>query len=126
MGVGRKRRMSLLEANVLYALGSLMTAEEFGKRPDPGYPEELVQGRIVAMPLTRTQPRLSKRGRASANCVRCKDRSPRALTSADTDAIFAARFLRDWTLCDAALESYATAAAIVVGSVSTVSAPGWK
>jgi len=28
----------------------LMTAEEFGQRPDPGYPEELVQGRIVAMP----------------------------------------------------------------------------
>ena len=27
----------------------LMTAEEFGKRPDPGYPEELVQGRVVAM-----------------------------------------------------------------------------
>ncbi len=29
---------------------ALMTAEEFGQRPDPGYPEELVQGRIVAMP----------------------------------------------------------------------------
>jgi Uma2 family endonuclease len=29
---------------------ALMTAEEFGRRPDPGYPEELVQGRIVAMP----------------------------------------------------------------------------
>jgi len=29
----------------------LMTAEEFGHRPDPGYPEELVQGRIVAMPV---------------------------------------------------------------------------
>jgi len=27
----------------------LMTAEQFGQRPDPGYPEELVQGRIVAM-----------------------------------------------------------------------------
>lgn len=27
----------------------LMTAEQFGKRPDPGYPEELVRGRIVAM-----------------------------------------------------------------------------
>jgi Uma2 family endonuclease len=26
----------------------LMTAEQFGKRPDPGYPEELVRGRIVA------------------------------------------------------------------------------
>jgi Uma2 family endonuclease len=29
---------------------ALMSAEEFGRRPDPGYPEELVQGRIVAMP----------------------------------------------------------------------------
>jgi Uma2 family endonuclease len=28
----------------------LMTAEEFCRRPDPGYPEELVHGRIVAMP----------------------------------------------------------------------------
>src|SRR6478609_7246048 len=29
---------------------TLLTAEEFGRRPDPGYPEELVQGRIIAMP----------------------------------------------------------------------------
>jgi Uma2 family endonuclease len=28
----------------------LLTAAEFGRRPDPGYPEELVQGRIVTMP----------------------------------------------------------------------------
>ena len=27
----------------------LMTAEQFGQRPDPGYPEELVRGRVVAM-----------------------------------------------------------------------------
>ena len=27
----------------------LLTAEQFGTRPDPGYPEELVQGRIVTM-----------------------------------------------------------------------------
>jgi len=27
----------------------LLTAEEFGRRPDPGYPEELVRGRIVTM-----------------------------------------------------------------------------
>ena len=26
-----------------------MTADEFAKRPDPGYPEELVQGKVVAM-----------------------------------------------------------------------------
>jgi Uma2 family endonuclease len=30
-------------------LPELMTAEQFGQRPDPGYPEELVQGRVVAM-----------------------------------------------------------------------------
>lgn len=29
----------------------LMTAEEFGKRPDTGYPEELVRGRVVALPV---------------------------------------------------------------------------
>jgi Uma2 family endonuclease len=29
----------------------LMTAEEFGKRADPGRPEELIRGRIVAMPV---------------------------------------------------------------------------
>ena len=29
---------------------ALMTAEEFGQRPDPGHPEELVQGRIISMP----------------------------------------------------------------------------
>src|SRR5207248_2573632 len=28
----------------------LLTAEEFARRPDPGYPEELVKGRVVAMP----------------------------------------------------------------------------
>jgi Uma2 family endonuclease len=28
----------------------LMTAREFGRRPDPGHPEELVRGRIVPMP----------------------------------------------------------------------------
>jgi Uma2 family endonuclease len=27
-----------------------LTAAEFGNRPDPGYPEELIQGRIVPMP----------------------------------------------------------------------------
>ena len=29
---------------------ALLTAEEFGRRPDPGFPEELVQGRIVTTP----------------------------------------------------------------------------
>jgi Uma2 family endonuclease len=30
-------------------LETLLTAQEFGQRPDPGYPEELVKGRIVRM-----------------------------------------------------------------------------
>jgi Uma2 family endonuclease len=29
----------------------LLTAEEFARRPDPGYPEELVKGRIVPLPI---------------------------------------------------------------------------
>ena len=32
------------------ALQPALTAEEFGCRPDPGYPEELVRGRVVSMP----------------------------------------------------------------------------
>jgi Uma2 family endonuclease len=32
---------------------TLMTAEEFAARPDPGYPEELVRGRIVPMPMPK-------------------------------------------------------------------------
>jgi hypothetical protein len=33
----------------------LYTAEEFARRPDPGYPEELVRGRIVAMPVPQAR-----------------------------------------------------------------------
>lgn len=29
-----------------------LTADEFGDRPDPGYPEELVRGRIIRRPPT--------------------------------------------------------------------------
>jgi Uma2 family endonuclease len=32
---------------------ALLTAEQFAERPDPGYPEELVKGRIVAMPMPK-------------------------------------------------------------------------
>jgi Uma2 family endonuclease len=32
------------------ATASPITAEQFGNRPDPGHPEELVRGRIVRMP----------------------------------------------------------------------------
>jgi hypothetical protein len=31
----------------------LYTAEEFARRPDPGYPEELVRGKIVSMPVPK-------------------------------------------------------------------------
>ena len=32
---------------------ALLTAEEFAERPDPGYPEELVRGRIVPMSIPK-------------------------------------------------------------------------
>jgi len=32
---------------------ALMTIEEFGQRPDPGHPEELVRGRIVPLPMPK-------------------------------------------------------------------------
>jgi Uma2 family endonuclease len=32
---------------------ALLTAEEFAERPDPGYPEELVRGRIVPVPMPK-------------------------------------------------------------------------
>jgi len=32
---------------------ALMTIEEYGQRPDPGYPEELVRGRIVPLPMPK-------------------------------------------------------------------------
>ncbi len=34
---------------------ALLTAEQFAQRPDTGYPEELVRGRIV--PMTMPKPR---------------------------------------------------------------------
>jgi Uma2 family endonuclease len=46
-----------------------MTAEEFGRRPDPGYPEELVRGRIVPMsvPDRRHGQICNKAGRILGN-----------------------------------------------------------
>jgi Uma2 family endonuclease len=32
---------------------ALLTAEEFANRPDPGYPEELVRGRILPIPMPK-------------------------------------------------------------------------
>ena len=36
-------------STAIAAIPILMTAEEYAQRPDPGYPEELVRGRIVPM-----------------------------------------------------------------------------
>ena len=48
---------------------ALLTAEEFGSRPDPGYPEELVQGRIIAMP-----PPKPRHGQVCKMVIRILDR----------------------------------------------------
>ncbi len=39
-------------STALVSAPALLTAEQFAQRPDPGHPEELVKGRILAMPLT--------------------------------------------------------------------------
>ncbi|HWE34931.1 MAG TPA: Uma2 family endonuclease [Isosphaeraceae bacterium] len=48
-----------------------MTAEEFGRRPDPGYPEELVRGRVVSMSVPDRRHGLvcNKAGRILGNFV---------------------------------------------------------
>jgi Uma2 family endonuclease len=50
--------------DLLMSIGAqvLYTAEEFGRRPDPGYPEELVRGRVVRMP-----PPGSRHGKVCCN-----------------------------------------------------------
>ena len=51
---------------------ALLTAEEFAQRPDPGYSEELVRGRIVPMPMPK--PRhgeiCNRVGRILGDCAR--------------------------------------------------------
>jgi Uma2 family endonuclease len=47
----------------------LLTAEEFGRRSDPGHPEELVQGRIIAMP-----PPQPRHGQVCTKVIRLLDR----------------------------------------------------
>ena len=37
-------------ATAIQPAQTLLTAEEFARRPDPGYPEELVKGRVETMP----------------------------------------------------------------------------
>ena len=48
---------------------ALLTAEQFAQRPDPGYPEELVRGRIVPLPQpNRRQGQIcNKAGRILGN-----------------------------------------------------------
>jgi len=42
-------------STALLTTAALLTAEQFAERPDPGYPEELVRGRIV--PMSMPKPR---------------------------------------------------------------------
>jgi Uma2 family endonuclease len=53
------------------AAESLLTAEQFAERPDPGYPEELVRGRVVALPQPnrRHGQICNKAGRILGNCA---------------------------------------------------------
>jgi Uma2 family endonuclease len=46
----RSTREEAIMSTASVADPTLLTAEEFARRPDPGYPEELVRGRIVPMP----------------------------------------------------------------------------
>lgn len=54
---------------------ALLTAEEFAQRQDPGFPEELVRGRIVPMPMPK--PRhgeiCSRTVRLLGNCAEERD-----------------------------------------------------
>src|SRR4051794_16369426 len=42
-------------ASASASVPALLTAEEYALRPDPGYPEELVRGRVV--PMQQPKPR---------------------------------------------------------------------
>jgi Uma2 family endonuclease len=65
----------------------LLTAEEYAQRPDPGYPEELVRGRIVPMP--QPKPRhgeiCSRAVRILGDCA--EDRDLGRVLSNDTGVI---------------------------------------
>ena len=66
---------------------ALLTAEEFAQRPDPGYSEELVRGRIVPMPMPK--PRhgeiCNRVGRILGDCA--EDRDLGRVLSNDTGVI---------------------------------------
>jgi Uma2 family endonuclease len=68
----RKEKPAMSTASVP---APLVTAEEFAERPDPGYPEELVRGRIVPMP--QPKPRhgeiCNKAGRILGNYAEERD-----------------------------------------------------
>jgi Uma2 family endonuclease len=66
---------------------ALLTAEEFAERPDPGYPEELVRGRIVpmSMPKPRHGQICSRVDRILGNHV--EDRDLGQVLSNDTGVI---------------------------------------
>jgi Uma2 family endonuclease len=66
---------------------ALLTAEEYAERPDPGYPEELVRGKIVPMP--QPEPR---HGQICSRAVRilgtqAEDRDLGHMLSNDTGVI---------------------------------------
>ena len=66
---------------------ALLTAEQFAARPDPGYPEELVRGRIVpmSMPKPRHGEICNKAGRIFGNWA--EDRDLGRVLSNDTGVI---------------------------------------
>jgi Uma2 family endonuclease len=66
---------------------ALLTAEQFAERPDPGYPEELVRGRIVpmSMPKPRHGEICNKAGRILGNFA--EDRDLGRVLSNDTGVI---------------------------------------
>ena len=65
----------------------LLTAEQFAQRPDPEYPEELVRGRVVPMPIPRPRhgETCNKVGRILGNWVEEKD--PGRVLSNDTGVV---------------------------------------
>jgi Uma2 family endonuclease len=74
---------------------ALMTAEEFGRRPDPGHPEELMQGKVSKMtpPDRRKAEVCLKVGRCLGNWVeewdlgRVLTNDPGVMTSRNPDSV---------------------------------------
>jgi Uma2 family endonuclease len=49
----RKTKEKIAMSTASLTSPNLLTAEQFAARPDPGFPEELVRGRIVPMPMPK-------------------------------------------------------------------------